>query len=541
MTDIPHGSAATVLRAHPATIVGNLWRVRFFVIIPILRGFITAPVQGLAGWLAGAWFDICILLLMLSVATLRWRRMRLWWNAGALCLASGAFFGGLRLLPWNKVVTVTVTRLFYLRPVRAVRLDADTVGGNARRADLSIILSPADAGLVVDIWENNLNPGAGLPCERQNSTEKRGADFPCRDTIYRTRRQRLLPHDLWRGRRQKVTAAECGDTAPPPSPPSDCPDAYKPRLRAVLAMSLLNSNSLGGIVFAATLVSQSGKLIGVEFSRPLLTHVEETARRTAVGVPPAAMVLAWALLAGWLVSFLLFFARYWGMNVRRCGRLLRVAGGAGSRREYVVRYGDISYIDLRRSAASLPLGLYTLVLAAAGCGKRRDDISCVIPTEKKRVFLQWRRTLFPELTPAGRTVIAAGYPPFLALPLAMCLSVAAFTGLAALLLEGWAVFSFFVGGMALLPCLLLLIVRFADARGGGLARRGEYFTLRYSRGFYLHTVVVERAKIVSVITAQSPLQRRKGLCTLTVRTHGERAPRHRCRALPVDAVEKLFA
>ena len=58
-------------RVHPITILGNLWRVLYLIIIPVLRGFFSALGNNLAGWLSGAWADILILLLMVAIAVLR--------------------------------------------------------------------------------------------------------------------------------------------------------------------------------------------------------------------------------------------------------------------------------------------------------------------------------------------------------------------------------------------------------------------------------------------------------------------------------------
>ncbi len=62
-------------------------------------------------------------------------------------------------------------------------------------------------------------------------------------------------------------------------------------------------NTLTGVVFASTLISQSGNLLGKEFEDQLVVKLTDIARVLAFGLPPAAALLAYILLGGWLISF----------------------------------------------------------------------------------------------------------------------------------------------------------------------------------------------------------------------------------------------
>ncbi|MGI6402711.1 MAG: PH domain-containing protein [Oscillospiraceae bacterium] len=472
-------------RAHPITILGNLWRVVYLIIIPLLRGFFAALGDNLTGWLAGAWADVMILLLMVGIAVLRWWKVTYRLEGDTLSICSGVVFQRETLIPWRKIVTISVMHPFYLHPFRAVRLRVDTMGGSRSNADFTVILSPNNAAALLQ-WGKNRKGQGGLP---------RGTG------------------------------------------------AYTPRTSSILALSLLNSNSLAGIVFISALISQSGRLLGVEFSRLLIDTFEETARTLAFGIPPAAAALAYLLLGGWVVSFIHTFLRYKNMQVSRQGDHLHIVGGTITSREYLVKYGEVNFIDIRQSLTTKVMGLYSLYISAVGYGKQKEDITCLVPTEGEIRFRKHRTLLFPALTPAARSLPASkrGILRFLAQPLCLCLGVPTITGVLIWLMEGWTAFALFVGSMAMVPCVVFLLARIFDYRTGGLARQGEVFTLRYSKGFYLHTVVVQRDKMVQVELRQGFFQRFGGTCDVLVRTRGEGRILHRCRALDRKKAEKLFA
>ena len=184
-------------RAHPITILGNLWRVLYLIIIPVLRGFFAALGNDLTGWLAGTWADVLILLLMVGIAVLRWWWVTCRWDEDILYIHSGVLFQSETLIPWRNIVTLSVTYPFYLQPFRAVRLRVDTMGGSRANADLTIILSPQNARTLLE----------------------RG-----------------------RGREE-------GEHRPKGA------GVYTPHTSSILALSLLNSNSLAGIVFIAAFIS----------------------------------------------------------------------------------------------------------------------------------------------------------------------------------------------------------------------------------------------------------------------------------------------
>lgn len=472
--------AATRQHIHPLTIFANLWRVLYLTIIPVLRGFFLALRGNLGQWLQGAWMDILVFLLMIALAVFRWWLVTYHFDAEGIAIDLGWLLRRHIHVPWERITTTSAVESFYLRPFRAVRLRADTLGGGADKADFTILLSHEQAERIL---ERGRGQGSGRP-----------------------------------------------------------PREYVPQTSSILALSLLTSNSLGGIIFMATFISQSGKLLGNEFSDLLIGTFEEAARLLAFGLPPAAAATSYILLSGWLIAFLLTFLRYKNFVVSRSGGTLNVSGGMFTRREYCIRYSDINFIDIRQSVATKVLNLHSLYISAVGYAKQKNDISCIIPTENRRVFSLNRERLFPAFSPTHRQIAPkiTGFMRFTGVALFICAAIPLATWLLCRHFPGWRSFILFVGLMLMLPALFFLIVRIIDFSTAGIARSGKFYTLRYSKGFYLHTVVIPEDKIVGFELKQSPIQRLTPNCDLIVYTRAETRFSHCCRNLNKARIQEFL-
>ncbi|WRS26788.1 PH domain-containing protein [Oscillospiraceae bacterium MB08-C2-2] len=466
-------------RAHPITIVVNLRRFLYLIIISVIRGLLAAFQGGLTGWLRGAWVDVLVVLVMVGLSVLQWRALVYRYEGEHLEIDSGALVRKRVLVPLGSIVTLSAIHSFYLRPFRAVRLRMDTLGGGSREADFIVL-------------------------------------------VHRDTAERAMA--LHAGEEQAMVRR------------------YTPRTTSVLALAFLTSNSLAGIVFIATLISQSGKLVGAEFSQQLVDTWETTARTLAFGIPPAAAAVAYALLFGWVVGFAITFLRYKNFNVRRSGELLKIAGGEFTHREYAFSTRRINFLDIRQSLTSKFLKIYSLYIYSIGYGKYKDDIACLMPAENKKDFAANLKLLLWEMEPIPRQLAPAkgGILRFLALPLALGIGIPAVMGLARLLFPDWWEFVLFLGLMGLVPVLYFFIIRVMDYRTGGLAFDGENYTIRYSAGMYLHTVVIPARRVILIENRQSLMQRRKDRCDCHIFTVAEGRMCHILRGLDRKKAEEFL-
>lgn len=467
--------------AHPVTIFFNLGRVFYLIIIPVLRGFISAFQGGFTRWLSGAWVDILVFLAMLGIATGAWFILRFRCDGSHIEIRSGFINIRNTFISWDKVTAITLIRPFYLRPIRALRFRADTLGGSFKDADFSIFLTSKQARSIL----------------------KTGTSFSGK-TLGRV---------------------------------------YQPSTKSILALSLLTSNSFGGILFMSTFISQAGKLLGKEFSQMIIGTFEEASRYLAFGIlPPAAAAIAYILIAGWFISFLLTFLRYKDFTLTRRVNAISISGGIFTHREYHIKYSDVNFIDIRQSILTKLLRLHSLYISAVGYGKQKDDISCIVPAEPEIKFVESCKKIFPHIPTSPRTFTPErrGIMRFLGAAITAIAAIVAATVVFLRLLPDWDAFISFVGIMACVPALFFLIIRIIDFNTCGISFENGSYTVRYSSGLSLHTVVIPNDKVVRVELRQGFFQKFGKYCDLIICSKAEGISLHRCRGLVKSDLMKLF-
>lgn len=121
-----------------------------------------------------------------------------------------------------------------------------------------------------------------------------------------------------------------------------------------------------------------------------------------------------------------------------------------------------------------------------------------------------------------------------------CLILPALTLFLRWMFDDWAAFITWVGFMLCIPAYWFLIVRLIDYFTSGLAEENGRFTLRYSSGYFLHTIVIPRNKVSYVCLRQSPIQRFDKKCDVLVFSFSEQRSRHHIRNLDWKSAEALF-
>jgi uncharacterized membrane protein YdbT with pleckstrin-like domain len=464
-------------------ILSNLWRVFYLIIIPVLRGFVLALQKDLFAWASGAWIDILIFVIMITIAVLQWYFQTYHYDSRVIYIRSGVFIRRNTVIFWKNISAISMIESFYLRPFRACFFRADTMGGSFKSSDLSIFLRPDKARAIMDF------------------SGKRAAD-PVKNH-------------------------------------------YIPRRRSILALSVLTSNSFAGIVFISTFVSQSGKLLGNEFSDMIIFTFEDLARKLAFGIPPATAAIAYVLLGGWLIGFCSTMLNYRRFVLKKRNNTISIQSGLVTRREYSLNIRQINFIDIRQSVVAKILKLFSLYISIVGYGKHKDDITCVIPTEKEKTFTANRTLLFPDfvLSPPDLKSPKDGILRFIGQPLTVCICIPAAMGILIFLFSSWLSFVLYTGLMLMVPCVFFLVVRIIAFRTGGISKQGAYYTICYSSGFSLHTVVIPGDKIVSVRFRRSLFQvyGNSKTCDLFINTVAEGTKQHLCRNVNLEAATKLFA
>ncbi|MCI8442076.1 MAG: PH domain-containing protein [Provencibacterium sp.] len=468
--------------SHPFLILHNLKGFFYMLIIPLVRGFVTAFGGGLAAWLNSAWVDILVFVFILLGSVWQWRCCTYRFDRRGLHARQGILIRRTYYIPLQKIATLCAVHSFYLRPFGAVNLRADTLAGSKKRNDFSLFVSKSEA-------------------------------------------QRILQLRL-----QAVSSS------------SSLTRQYRPKSLYVAALAAFSSSSFAGVVFLATLVSQTGKLLGNEFSERIYGTFSRVTHLLAFGLPPAAAALGYLLLFGWLCAFTVNFIRHKNFCLRRQGNALYITGGIFTKREYAVAVQSINFLDIRQSVLSWLLRFCSVHIHAVGYSKHSDDVSGVVPAVRTRDVQKTLHLFFPEFIPDKRQLKHnwGALFKFIGDPSWGCILIPVCTLLLRWLLPDWGDFIGWVGFMLCFPAYWFLTVRLIDYFTSGIAREGDRFTLRYSSGYFLHTVVLPRDKIAWVCLRQSPIQYFDKKCDLLVFSFSEGERRHHIRNLDWQAAAELF-
>ena len=472
-------------RPHFISILSNIGRFLILLVIPQIRGLLVSLRGGFQFWLASAWMDIAVVVLIAAMGFAEWFCMGYCIDGGCLLFWQGILFRRVRRIPLDKISWASIVRPWYLRPLRAVEFRADTPGGSQNESDFTMLLYKSDAEYIFTVLD------------------------------------RLLP-----------------SLKAPPFAPRE----YRPRGFYVIILSALTSNSLAGILLASAAISRIGDLMGKEFSERIYGTLEQLARLAAFGVPPAAAALAYLLLGGWALAFLANLLRNKNLFVVRRANSFFIRGGLFTQRSYTLDLSQVNYLDIRQSVSTKALQMQSAFLHTAGYGKNKEDVSALIPAAHNRDAQRTLQMLAPELVPSPRSIQPnfGAIMKFLLDAVWCCILVPAASWLLCRLVPDWEQVIRYIGLIAMVPALWFLTVRILDFRTSGLSRDGDTFTLRYSQFFYLHTVVIPKERIVEICLRQSVLQWGDQKCDVLIYSRCEGRTRHHLKNLDRKECALLF-
>lgn len=466
-------------RTHPITILELVSKYLFLLLIPVLRGlfYLLTTSHDFYNWLSGAWLDLLVVLFILLASYLRWHFQFYRYDEQGLTVHRGILLRRTVTIPESSISTLAVEESFYLRPFRAVHLLVDTDAGPFQRADCQLTLHREDARRLMEYHERE-------------------------------------PHPQTR--------------------------VYRPRWTDIAFLSIIVSNTLTGVVFLATFINKAGKILGEEFQRRLIVGLEGVAGLLAF-LPQTGAVLALILLGGWMIGFVRNFVRFIRFTVRREAGSLTIHSGWLTRRTYSCRVDAVNFLDYRQSILTRMMGLYMVFVQCIGYGKG-GTLAVLVPAADTGSCRRTMRMLLPEMTgrprqirPPRGSVIRYAMIPFWA-----SLLVPAAAVVAGHFLPGWKQLIAFLGLMLTLPFVWLLVLRIIDCCSAGIAVSSRQLTLRYSRGYTLHTVIIPRKRINYVQLRYSLFQKWAGNCDVLVYTYGEVGRCHKVENLRLREVRELL-
>lgn len=437
---------------HPLAIIDAFFQYIILLLLPLLRS-ITLFTSDFYTWLQGVWLDVLVLLAIILFGTLRWNCIRFQFNAERIDSRSGILLVRWQQISFEKISSVIVEHSWYLRPVKAVRVRVETDAGNSAAPDLRLLMQGKDAAQL----------------------------------------QQYLSAYL---REDQIMVRR-----------------YEPRSLYVGVLSFITSDTLAGVLFAATFISQSGKILGEEAEDRLITSLTKLMQLVASWLPPVAAIVACTLLGGWLIDFISNLIRHLRFRAVRRGGELFVRCGTVTVREYMLAADRVNFLQLRQSFLTRLIGYYAGLINCTGYGKGKNELSVLLPAVGEDDLRRSLALILPELRPVKNN----WHPPLRTLwriiwpPLLLC-AVVGFTWRTGLRwLPSLHELVLFLGVMVMLPSVWWLFVKVLSFFHTGIGLRQDTFTFRGTEGYRLFTIVCRADKIAKVQITRSIFQR-QGKC-----------------------------
>lgn len=132
---------------HPLAIVYAFSKYIILLLLPLLRS-VTLFTSDFYTWLEGVWLDVLVLLAIILFGTLRWNCIRFQVGEDWVDVRSGVFIARRRRICYSNISSVIIEHIWYLRPVKAVRVRVETDSGNDEMPDIQLLLRREDAARI---------------------------------------------------------------------------------------------------------------------------------------------------------------------------------------------------------------------------------------------------------------------------------------------------------------------------------------------------------------------------------------------------------
>lgn len=471
-------------RQHPLYIVHAFSKYLLLLLFPLLRSFLLLR-GNVWDWVKGTWLDILVLFLIVLFGVVQWSAIRYSIRSKGIYIESGFFVQKARYLPYKNLSSITVEEPFYLRPFRIVRLRMETDGGSSSKADASLLLRRSQADEVRKAGTESLAAGEGGP----------------------------------KGIR-----------------------TYHPRALYIAILSLITSNTLTGVLFAATFISQTGKVLGKAFEKLLVDSIAKIIRILAFNIPPAAAMIAAVLLGGWGIAFFITLIGHLGFRAQRQNRMLSVKVGVITKKEAYMAVERINYVQIRQSLMTILCGFCSAFLNCTGYGKEKNELAVLFPAVENQDLKRTLRLILPEIKVSPRK-----YKPYLKVLTRFLIPPATLMLVFAVGFGGlWYFFprfrqlSLFLGLMAEIPAVWWLFVKIAAYFHVGIGVRGDSYTFRFTFGYAFYTVALHKDKIAKVETQQSLFQKMSRCSDVLIYPFSEKKHRMRIHNIRQNEVEEFL-
>ena len=477
-----------MIHEHPLKILKHANKSIWLLIFPVLRGVrsFTFDLASFYTWLAGVWFDLIVIILILAFGYFSWLFTWLEISESNIRLESGIFIKREKKLPVKNISAVTAQYSFFLAPFRAVIVNIDTEGGSFRHTDMSVLI-------------------------RSNNLKKIRKNLP-----------------KMKEKEQKSFR-------------------FRSKWQQIVIFSFIFSSSLSGAVFLSALIFNAGKIIydlmGEELDQMLKIandFSENMYLATRFEIPAEIIILISVVLGTWLLSFILNLLRYSRFSMKKYSHIIRVTSGIFTKRVFHIVPEKINYLDLRQSFISKLFKVSSLNISCSGYGKNR--IPVLLPVLTKT---QADKAL--EITGFNKYLVKRRFKPqkravmsYLGIPLGFVAGIFILGRIAMILFPQISQIMLYSMITLEVPFVWLCLVKLYAFLTSGITVEKDFCCIRYSRFYEFHTILSDNRKLIRLQFSQSFFEKRAGRCRLEFYFYSESSRGHKIKGLSVEDAQKIM-
>ncbi|MDO4945742.1 MAG: PH domain-containing protein [Ruminococcus sp.] len=477
-------------RQHPIMILSYIAKYLWLLLIPLGK-YLIATKFNFQDWIAANWVDILTLSVIIGYGFLRW--VFIFFEIEEDCIVAHTGYFGVQKtrVYFSEMSSMSLCQGYVYRAIGACTLYIDTDAKSLQEADIKLNITQKQA---MKIYE------------------------------FATRKCRNMPKYIFNSKKSNL-----------------------------MIFSLLFSSTLSGVLLALTFIFEVYRIIGRETEEELFLRVNDELEKAASYIPKYLLVSALVVAGGWFISFMSNLMRHWNFSCTRCSDMLLIQSGKGTKRRHVLMRDRINYIDYQQSMLMKIFNICSVAVQCTGYGKRRLEISALIPiTTNGRADVSIKM-LMPGVPPERYDVRTgkADIGRFITLPIIFCFIPPAVYYLLKLYnpLKESEVLSFIdwdrdikiLAALSLIPLVWLLVVKLAAAFNTAVGFDNGHCTLSYCRFYRFHRTVVKLDRISKITITQNPMQKISRTCNLIIYTNSEKVSRHIVKGLNKKKITELLS
>jgi len=171
---------------------------------------------------------------------------------------------------------------------------------------------------------------------------------------------------------------------------------YHCHLLKTIIMSATVSSAATGLLIAAPIISQTGKLIGASLSDMILAEITKVSERLPSIIPTAASVISIVLMAGYMISFINAFLRNINFEIFKNNDTLVIDAGVFPHRTIMLDIKDIRAVSIVQNPVMQLLRHYTVKMSISAYGKSKNEVSVLLPAVTKQEINNFFTEFLPD-------------------------------------------------------------------------------------------------------------------------------------------------